>query len=106
MAGYEDLVRTFWKTYRPSEVEKMPTNAAFEDFARQRSQEIVEAISDLTDEMAPPLREGTDVVERAHELKSTRMRARERVLHEMVYGMPKEPGTETKDMPRVQLPPL
>ena len=103
---YEDLVRTFWRTYRPSQVAKMPTNAALEEFVRQRSEEIMEAINELTDEWAPPLREGTDVVERAYELRSVRMRARERVLHEMVYGMEKEPGTETKDMPPVALPPL
>jgi hypothetical protein len=104
--AYEDLVRTFWRTYRPSEVDKMPTNKALEDFARDRSAEIVEAIDDLTAEWAPPLKEGTDVVERAHELKSVKMRARERVLQEMVYGMQKEPGTETLDMPRVELPAL
>jgi hypothetical protein len=104
--AYEDLVRTFWRTYRPSEVEAMASNAELEEFARQRSEEILEEIEALTDEMAPPLQEGTDVVERAHELKSVRMRARERVLHEMVYGMEKEPGTERLDMPRVSLPPL
>jgi hypothetical protein len=104
--AYEDLVRTFWKTYRPSEVAAMPTNAALEEFARERSAEIVAAIDDLTDEWLPPLVAGTDVVDRANERKSVKMRARERVLHEMVYGMEKEPGTETKDMPPVEIPAL
>jgi hypothetical protein len=104
--SYVDLVRTFWKTYRAREVDRFPTDKAFEEFARERSDEIVQQIEDLTEEWAPPLREGTDAVARARELKSVRMRARERVLQDMVYGMPKDPGTETKDMPRVELPPL
>ncbi len=103
--AYEDLVRTFWRTYRPAEVERMG-NTGLEEFVRGRSEEIVEQIGEVADDLVPTLREGTDVVERAGEVKNARFRARSMVLQEMVYGMEKEPGTETKDMPRVSLPPL
>lgn len=103
--AYEDLVRTFWRTYRPSEVAEMG-NAGLEEFAREKSEEIVEAIFDLAEDLAPPMREGISLAERVGQMKQARFEARAQVLQEMVYGMEKEAGTERKDMPRVALPPL
>lgn len=81
-------------------------NDRFEAFVQGRAQEIAEQINEETIERTPRLVEGTDVVERAGQVKTARFHARAAVLHEMVYGMPKEPGTEDKEMPRVSLPPL
>ena len=105
VVAYEDLVRTYWKTYRPAEVARMGSSG-LEAFVEEKAEEIEEALQDRAEELAPPLRDGMPLMERVGEMKQARFEARSEVLQELVYGVPKEPGTEMKDMPRVTLPPL
>ncbi|MEU7044717.1 hypothetical protein AB0A77_27170 [Streptomyces varsoviensis] len=107
MSGYKALVKAYWETYRPNALAALAETTPGTFFA-QVSEEIEELIAEYRDDYREEYREetppGTDFRVVIGYLNMATMRARERALHEMVYGLAKEPGTEDKEMPEVSLP--
>lgn len=104
MSGYKALVKAFWTTYRPEALAELAETTPPETFFAQISAEIEELIAEYRDGFREETAPGMDFREAMGSVNMATMRAREKALHEMVYSLEKEPGTEDLEMPRVSLP--
>ncbi|WP_330462097.1 hypothetical protein OIB37_12540 [Streptomyces sp. NBC_00820] len=104
MSGYKALVKAYWVTYRPGALAALAENTPPETFFARVSDEIAERIAEYRDDFTPPGIPGADFRDRMREINMATLRAREKALHELLYGLPKEPGTEGAEMPGVALP--
>ncbi|WP_404949013.1 hypothetical protein HFP70_35105 [Streptomyces sp. ARC14] len=103
-SGYKALVKAFWQTYRPTALAELAQTTPPETFFAQMGAEIEEQIAERRDEFREETPPGADFRDAMASINMATMRSREAVLHELVYSLAKEPGTEDAEMPRVSLP--
>ncbi|WP_404949166.1 hypothetical protein HFP70_35880 [Streptomyces sp. ARC14] len=102
-SGYKALVKAFWQTYRPTALPSWRRRRRG-DVLRADGAEIEEQIAERRDEFREETPPGADFRDAMASINMATMRSREAVLHELVYSLAKEPGTEDAEMPRVSLP--
>jgi hypothetical protein len=87
---FAQLATRYWQTYRPSALAQIPAPDRprfFADLGQQVSDQVEELIDQIMSE-SPSTSEAT-----------ARSRAEDLVLDELIY-LPKEPGTENREIPR------
>src|SRR5438128_2378245 len=98
---YSTLAHRYWQTYLPSQLATIPEadrDLYFRTLGEQVAQRVEEEMQEIWMNSTSP--EDSPEV-RAQRGQMAQLRARELVLEEMVY-LPKEPGTEDRELPRPQ----
>jgi hypothetical protein len=98
-SDYATLAWRYWRTYLPGQLARLP-EADREAFFSGLGQEVADRVEELTEEnLTASLRPDDGPQARAERGLMAMLRAREQALEELVY-LPKEPGTEDREMPR------
>lgn len=100
-SGYAMVAWRYWQTYLPGRLARLPLEDR-EGFFAELGEQVAERVEELTEEnLAASLRPQDDPRTRAQRGLMAMLRAREEAMDELVY-LPKEPGTEAREMPRVR----
>jgi hypothetical protein len=99
---YGRTAMAYYQTYLPSRLEQIPSGQV-EEFFTQLGQRVEEKIQVQIPGLAGPDPVEEDYLAKVGRLANARMQAEELVLAEMVY-LPKEPGTENREMPQERVP--
>ena len=96
---YARTARNYWETYLPSQVAELtdPT-VFFDDLGMQVQEQVEQTMSEL---MRPQAGRPLTPLERVGEALAAKRQAEELAMSDLVY-LPKEPGTERREVPSVR----
>lgn len=93
MSRHGRLAKQYWETYRPQTLEELGTPQAQQEHFVALDMRVTERIGELADQMLLQV----PMQERAGARAAVRAQARELVYEQEVF-LPKEPGTEHREM--------
>jgi hypothetical protein len=99
---YGRKAEAYYRTYLPNRLAEIPA-AQVEEFFTELGEQVESQIEQLAEDLTGPDPVEEDYLGKVGRLRNAQMRAEEMVLAEMVF-LPKEPGTEDREMPHEPVP--